>query len=63
MAKLSTILYLIQFMCPYVLGFEVKVNDVDVAKKNRAEKLCELYLVHQIHQRIPKLWIQIFTIF
>ena len=60
MAKLGTILYLIQFMCPYVLGFEVKVNDVDVAKKNRAEKLCELY---QIHQRIPKLWIQIFTIF
>lgn len=50
-------------MCPFVLGFEAKVNDVEVSKKNRAEKLCEYYLVHQIQQRIPKLWIQIFTIF
>ena len=63
MAKLSNILYLIQFICPYVLGFEVKVNDVEFAKKNRAEKLCEFYPVHRIQQGIPKLRIRIFTIF
>ena len=55
MAKLSIILYLIQFICPYVLGLDVKSNDVEVSKNNRAEKLCEFYLVHQIQQRIPNL--------
>jgi hypothetical protein len=44
MAKLSIILYSIQFICPFVLGLEVKVNDVDLGKKGRAEKLCEFFL-------------------
>ena len=58
MAKLSIILYLIQFICPFVLGFEVKVNDVDVAKKGRAEKLCEFFfIVHRIQQQFIKLQI------
>ena len=55
MAKLSTILYLIQFICPYVLGLDVKGNDFEVSKNNRAEKLCEFNSVHQIQPPISKI--------
>ena len=56
MPKLSIILYLIQFICPFVLGFEVKVNNVDVGKKERAEKLCEFFFIaHRIQQKFIKL--------